>query len=219
MDSSLTFKVAIMNINMAIRRMVLAILASGFFALLPTSVRAHCDTLDGPVIADARLALASEKVTPVLKWIKAEYEQEVGDAFQKTLIVRKMGDTAQELADRFFFETVVRVHRAGEGAPYTGLKPAGTVDPAVSLADQALKTHSPEKLVIALTQAVASGIRRCHTEASERLKHSANSVEAGRRFVKAYVQYVHFVEALHLLLKGASHSHQPAVNGAHEEGQ
>jgi hypothetical protein len=43
--------------------------------------------------------------------------------FTKTLAVRKQSKEAKELADMYFFETLVRIHCAGEGAPYTGLKP------------------------------------------------------------------------------------------------
>ena len=43
--------------------------------------------------------------------------------------------------------TIVRVHRASEGAPYTGLKPAGVdLGPAVPAADRALDTGSTESL-------------------------------------------------------------------------
>jgi hypothetical protein len=37
-------------------------------------VFAHCDTLDGPVVAAARQALQQRDVTPVLKWVNAEME-------------------------------------------------------------------------------------------------------------------------------------------------
>lgn len=89
------------------------------------ALRAHCDTLDGPVVAAARVALDKGDNTPVLKWIRAGQEAEVRTAFEQALVERTKGPEARELADRYFFETLVRVHGAGEGAPYTGLKPAG----------------------------------------------------------------------------------------------
>jgi len=88
--------------------------------LSPRPAHAHCDTLDGPVVKDARIALESKDVTPVLKWIRLDKEGEIREAFQRTLTVRPLGPEARALADRFFFETLVRVHREGEGAPYTG---------------------------------------------------------------------------------------------------
>lgn len=176
---------------------------------------AHCDTMDGPVIRDAQIALATGDITPVLKWVRPEGEEEIRRAFEKTCEVRSLNGTARELADRFFFETLVRVHRAGEGAPYTGLKPAGSVDPAVKLADESLETGSPEKLVKVLTQAVEQGIRHHHAEAAKCRNDSARSVEAGRKFVEAYVRYVHFIEGLHQQLTGAGHHHETdAKHGA-----
>ena len=85
---------------------------------LPGQARAHCDTLDGPVVADARTALDQNDITPVLKWISAEDEKAVRAAYDQTLVVRKQSPEAKALADTYFFETLVRIHRAGEGAPY-----------------------------------------------------------------------------------------------------
>lgn len=121
---------------------------------------AHCDTLDGPVVIDARAALDKADVAPVLKWVSKNDEPEVRDAFQKALAVRKMGAQAEELADNYFLETLVRVHRSGEGAPYTGLKAAGSVKPAIAEADKALETGDVERLVKEITGAVAAGIRQ-----------------------------------------------------------
>jgi len=86
---------------------------------VPRITRAHCDILAGPVVMDAKKALEKSDVTPVLKWVKKEHEGEIKVAFKKTLKVRKQSKEAKELADMYFFETLVRLHRAGEGAPYT----------------------------------------------------------------------------------------------------
>ena len=85
---------------------------------------AHCDSLDGPVVMDARTALEKGDVTPVLKWVKKEHELEIRNVFEQTMTVRAKGEDAKALADMYFFETIVRIHRAGEGEAYTGLKPA-----------------------------------------------------------------------------------------------
>ena len=83
------------------------------------------DTLDGPVVATARIALEQGDATPVLKWVSSEYEEEVKTVFAHALAVRELSPQAREMADSYFFETLVRIHREGESAPYTGLKPAG----------------------------------------------------------------------------------------------
>jgi hypothetical protein len=168
---------------------------------------AHCDTLDGPVVKTARMALEKGDVTPLLKWVQADDEKEIRAAFQKTLAVRAKGPEAKELADRYFFETLVRIHRAGEGAPYTGLKPGAAVDPAVALADKALETGSADKLVEVLTAAMADGIRARFQQARETRVHADDSVAAGREFVKAYVVFTHYAEGLHATIKANADHH------------
>lgn len=168
---------------------------------------AHCDTLDGPVVETARKALASGDVTPLLKWVSADDEQMIRTAFHKTLEVRKLGTQAQDLADMYFFETLVRIHRAGEGAPYTGLKPGTAVDPAVALADKALETGSVDKLADTLSQAMVKGIRDRFQRALESQKHAGENVSAGREFVEAYVMFTHYVEGLHAQIKAGAEHH------------
>ena len=180
------------------------------FVGLSKNLNAHCDTLNGPVVKDARIALEKGDITPVLKWLRKADETEVKAAFRKTLAVRAKGAEAKELADMYFFETLVRVHRAGEGAPYTGLKPGESVDPAVALADKGLESGSVDKLVSVLTKAMENGIRERFKHASEAKKHAADSVVDGRKFVENYVVFTHYVEGLHTIIKG--------VGGHHAEG-
>ncbi len=169
---------------------------------------AHCDTLDGPVVKEAQLALEKGDVTGLLKWVRKEREQEIRDAFARSLVVRVKGKEARELADKFFFETLVRVHRAGEGAPYTGLKPSGSVEAAVAAADKALQAGSVDELAAKIGKAVGNEIKKRFVEVSEKKKHGEDSVEAGREFVEAHVQYVHFIEGIHnMVTKGAEHQH------------
>jgi hypothetical protein len=164
---------------------------------LSGAASAHCDTMDGPVVAAARAALEKGDIAPVLKWVKPECEKEIRAAFARTLSVRAGGPEAKRLADMYFFETLVRVHRAGEGAPYTGLQPAGTpIEPAIDLADRALSSGSADRLVKNLTGQAEEGIRERFTRAAEAKNHAEESVAAGRRFVEAYVELTHYVERL-----------------------
>jgi hypothetical protein len=158
---------------------------------------AHCDTMDGPVVAAARAALEKGDITPVLKWVKPEHEKEVRTALARALAVRTRGPEAKELADMYFFETLVRVHRAGEGAPYMGLQPAGTpIEPAISLADKALATGNADSLVKSLTGHAEEGTRERFARAAAAKKHAEESVVAGREFVEAYVEFTHYVERM-----------------------
>jgi len=165
--------------------------------VIPGTVGAHCDTMDGPVVMTAKAALEKGDVTPVLKWVKKDDEKGIRELFKKTLVVRAKGPEATDLADRYFFETLVRIHRAGEGAPYTGLK-AGPVEPIIQAADKSLDTGSADQLVKRVTEAMASGIRERFNRVKEEKKHADESVEKGRAFVEAYVEYTHYVERLHM---------------------
>jgi hypothetical protein len=173
---------------------------------------AHCDSLEGPVIQDARLALERGDPTAVLKWVSSEYEDEIRDMFSQTVAVRTSSNDAKVLADRYFFETLVRIHRAGEGEAFTGLKPASAVDPGIAAADEALDSKSSQELTRHLVTAVSDGIQKRFALTLERKKHAQESVEAGRAYVEAYVDYVHFVETLNRLAsEGASHKHHEPV--------
>lgn len=192
--------------------------ASFALALLiaPQIALAHCDTLDGPVVSDARTALADGNVTPVLKWVKADDEPEIRKAFEKTLSVRKLDARARDLADTYFFETLVRVHRAGEGAPYTGLKAAGAVEPVVAKADLALEQGSGAELAKTIAAHVEKGILERFGHANETKKHSNDSVDAGRKHVEAYVTYVHYVEGIAKAAHGGAHHGEQPASGDHQ---
>lgn len=183
----------------------LSLIVAGLMASLPAQVSAHCDTMDGPVVAAAKVALAKGDITPTLKWVKAEQETEIRTAFQKTLAVRKQSAEAKELADLYFFETLVRIHRAGEGEPYTGLRSAGTnVEPGIAAADKAIETGKADGLVNEMTESVASGLRQRHQRVIEAKKHADESVTAGREYVAAYIEFIHYVERLHGAAAGAA---------------
>lgn len=175
--------------------MVLTICMGVWF--IPNIAGAHCDTLEGPVVTAAKAALEKGDITPILKWVKKENEEEIKEAFKKTLIVRKQSKEAKELADMYFFETLVRIHRAGEGAPYTGLK-FEKPEPIIIEADKALESGSGDKLIKSVTDAVANGIKERFARTRETKKHADESVEAGRKFVEAYVEFTHYVERLYM---------------------
>jgi hypothetical protein len=178
--------------------------------LAPSPARAHCDTLDGPVVQDARAALEARQVTPILKWVKADREAEVRRAFEQTLQVRGLGPEAQALADQFFFETIVRLHRDGEGAPYTGLKPAGTpVDAGIAASDRSLATGAVEPLVELVSRRIDRGLRQRHAQAVEARTRVDESVERGRHYVAAYVDLMHYAEQLLDAASAAPHSPDP----------
>lgn len=180
---------------------------------IPSMAQAHCDTLDGPVVMAAKKALEKGDVTSVLKWVKKEHEGEIRDLFKKTLGVRSKGPEAKELADRYFFETLVRIHRAGEGAPYTGLK-SDPVEPIIAEADRSLEKGSVDHLVKHVTEEVSKGIRQRFIKTLEKEKHSEDSIAAGREFVEAYVEFTHYIERLNLDAVGKVH---PSAEPGHHK--
>lgn len=197
-----------MTITLVTKRLTWSALVIGLTLVAPARVLAHCDGLDGPVVKAAQAALAAGNPAPVLIWVQATDEPEIRNAFAQTLAVRALGPQAKELADRYFFETVVRVHRAGEGEPYTGLKPAGRdLGPAIPAADKAMEAGSVEPVVELLSQAVEAGVHAHFKEALASKGFKAGDLAAGREHVKAYVEFIHYVEGLYAATAPAAHGH------------
>ena len=169
----------------------------------------HCDTMDGPVVADAKKAIEQSNVNYVLKWVSADREEEIKIAFDLIMRIRSLNADAKYLADMYFFETIVRIHRYGEGIGYTGIKPSGEpIDPNIKAADESItlgrltpleKLTPPDKLPELETQ---------FAHVMELKNFDVNDVSAGREFVNAYVQFFHFAEGGH----EASHDHHEESN-------
>lgn len=180
------------------------LLALAFLA--PQPVLAHCDGMDGPVVKAAQQALATGNVSLVLAWIQSKDEPEIRAAFSQTQAVRKLNPEARQLADRYFFETLVRIHRAGEGVAYTGLQPAGRdLGPAIPAADKAIESGSADALVKMISDAAGNGVKKRFQENAARRKFAKDDVTAAREYVKTYVEFVHYVEGLHEAIHGGGH--------------
>lgn len=195
--------------TLPLRKHLLAIVTASALALpLATPAFAHCDAMDGPVITEARLALDSGDITPLLKWVPAADEPSLMSAFDKTLEVRALGDTAQELADRQFFATLVKIHRAYEGAPFTGIKPAGEIDPAVQLADRALEEGEIDAFLARIVEKFEQNARSAFETTLAAKLQAGENPELGREYVDHYVHYVHYLEDVHNVIVGnTAHAH------------
>lgn len=197
---------------------------SALNAAFPSVAQAHCDTLSGPVVSAAREALDTSNVNLVLIWVQPTDEAAIRTAFVEALAERHKATAVKELAEVRFFETVVRIHRAGEGAPFTGIKPANTdIGPAVPAADEALKSGVVEPVQQLLSSAVQQGVQKHFQEARERHTYNPDDVAAGRAFVSAYVEYTHFVEGVYEAANAAGHHEhgsddtRHSHNGTHDE--
>jgi hypothetical protein len=176
-------------------RLIILLVTAGL--LTPAAALAHCDTRDGPVVKAAERALETADVRRAFVWVTAFDEPEVQAAFDRALTVRALGGTARQLADQFFFETVVRLHRQAEGQPYTGLKPAGSDSgPVLAAGDRAILEMSAKPLVELLTREIARGVQ-WHFDAVMRARILPGaSVEAGRQYVGAYLDFMNYLEQL-----------------------
>ena len=185
----------------------------GTLLLGPAPAMAHCDGMDGPVVKAAQSALATGNVNLVLIWVQKADEEQIRQAFDRTMTVRKLSVEAAELADMYFVETLVRIHRAGEGAPYTGLKPAGRdLGPAIPLADQVVSTGTVDALVDFLTEETRNGLTERFNHLMRVRDYSTADVEAGREYVQAYVTFIHYVE------RAYDAAHQSAIDHVSEGG-
>lgn len=196
------------------RLMATCFAGAALLSAAPTA-KAHCDSLDGPVVKAAQRALAERNVNHAVIWVRPQDEGEIRQAFDRTLAVRGLGPQARELADRYFFEVLVRVHRTGEGAPYTGLKPAGSdPGPAVVAGDQALRAADLEPVLKLLSPALLHRLRERFDAALAKGRFPPNDVDAGRAYVLAYVSYIHFVEAMHHVIHAGAHHHPADENSS-----
>lgn len=193
-------KIVVMDSSISIqqRSLKIRLLSLFLFTLLILSANvtfAHCDSMDGPLITDARKAIGQNNINFVLKWVQPKNETEIKDAFMLMMKVRGFSADARVLAEKYFFETLVRIHRAGEGVPFTGVKPSGTsIDEKILAADKSIETGNLSPLNAKVSE-------KDQTELTERFKKvmslknfDVNNVEAGREYIEAYVQFFKFAE-------------------------
>ncbi len=182
------------------------VLLVSFLVLISSNISAHCDSVEGPVVKASQKALETGNMNYVLIWIKPQGEQEVRNLFEKVLHVRTLNDEAKQIADNYFFETVVRIHRMGEGEPYTGLKPAG-YKPGIGIetADSAVDNNSIEPVLLIIDEKHHSAVTDLFNDVLSKKNYDPDDVQAGREYVISYVHFIHYVEEIS---GGESENHQ-----------
>ena len=126
---------------------------------------------------------------------------------------------ALKLADMYFFETLVRIHRAGEGVAYTGLKSAeAEVEPGIEAADHAIEKGTLDDLVKHVSAEVEKGLRQQFAHVTSKKSFAKDDVEAGREYVEAYVVFIHYVERLYQATAkpAEGHFHESESGGSHD---
>ena len=193
-----------------IKTLMASALAAGLLFGASQSAQAHCDSVDGPVAKAAQKALETGNVNLALPYAPAKAEPEIKAAFAQSLKVRNLNGDAKVLADRAFIEITVRLHRAGEGAAYTGLKPAGIdYGPAIPAAEKAVATGDLSRLKAVLDEEIEHGLHARFHHAREAQKASieptkAIDVAAARERASAELGFVTYVESLRQAAHGAA---------------
>lgn len=176
--------------------------------LRPQRASAHCDTMDGPTAKDGLTALDTGEIAYALKWVAPEGEAELRDDFERAREARTLGAPAREVADRWFLENLVRIHRAGEGASYSGLKPRGVpVDEKVAAADRAVDDGDLRPLAGLVPAERWDELEHRFARVLERKGYDVTDIDAGRAYVEAYVSFFKYAEGHDHDEHHAAHAH------------
>lgn len=171
--------------------------------------------MDGPVVRAAKEALESGNVNLILPYAPKTAEPELKHAFDKTMKVRRLGSEASGVADRWFFETAVRLHREGEGAPYTGLKPAGLdVGPVLPRAERAAEEGDVSEVLEFLSHTVEEELQKKMSKITTTKDFDVNDVDAAREHTEAVLDLELYSHHLYTFIKSGG-GHRKGV----EEGE
>jgi len=157
----------------------------------------HCDSMDGPVVKAAEMALEMENINYALPYILESFEDELKDAFERTIQVRELSGDAAELADYWFFETTVRLHLKGRKRPYTGLKSSEiTEDHVLSMADQAIDNENLNNLMPFLLNSIKEDIEIRFDDVLSKKDYDLNDIEDARDFVDSMLNFYFYLQQL-----------------------
>lgn len=168
-----------------------------FLLLWNNSATAHCDRENGPVAMAAKESLKTGNIDKILIWVGEQQEQELREKFQQSLEVYKNGGNSAELAEKYFMETAVRLHRAAEGMAFEGLKPASANPPDIAAAEKALETGNFEPVKELLCGALAEETSKWFEKARASKENKEENISAGREWVDHYVKYIVYVHKLY----------------------
>lgn len=179
-------------------KFALMLFLASFILIFTNAASAHCDSVEGPVVKASQKALETGNINYVLVWVRADDEKEIKTMFDKVNKVRTLSPEAKELADMYFFETVVRVHRMGEGVGYTGLKYADyKPEEGIEAADIVIEKNSLSDVLIRLDEKYHSSAKIMFADLRAKRNYELNDLAAGREYVESYVQFIHYVEELY----------------------
>ncbi len=160
-------------------------------------VYAHCDRENGPVAVSAKDALRTGDFDKIVIWVGEDQEEELREKFQQSVEVFQHGGKSAQLAEKYFMESAVRLHRAAEGMPFEGLKPAGPNPPDIESAEKALETGDFEPVKVLLCQKLEEEALKWFRETRSKAENKSESVAAGRAWVDHYVKYITYIHSLY----------------------
>lgn len=178
-------------------RPVVALVAILGLSLFASSAYAHCDLESGPVAVAAKQALKTDDVGKVLIWVSEEQEKELTATYRQAKAVYAKGGASKTLAEQYFMENSVRLHRLAEGMTYTGLKPVQAAPLVIRIAERSLETGDLAPTNDLLVGMMNEKVSHYFEQARAAQKQSNGDVASGREAMDAYVRYVTFVEHLH----------------------
>lgn len=165
--------------------------------LFNTLSHAHCDSVEGPVIKAAQKSLETGNINFVLIWVPEKDEPEIHRLFNKVLQNRGLNSDVNLLLTNYFFETVVRLHRMGEGVGYTGIKDVNfKPEPGITEADDAIALGSLKQISSELPEEKYAELEKYFSEVIQKQNYNTDDLQAGRDYVKSYVHFIHYVEEL-----------------------
>lgn len=186
-----------------------------FLCIMSLHALGHCDTRNGPVVMAARESLKTGNINHVLVWVLKKDETEVKEAFRQTLEIRKLNPTLEKWADNYFFETVVRIHRLGEGEPYTGIKDAMVPEKAILAVDSALELETVDQILQLLQSSLQKSLKDKFYGVLVKKHYDLNNIEAGRAYIERYIDLLHYVENVYGVINPRQvHNAGNALNAA-----
>jgi hypothetical protein len=153
----------------------------------------YIDSMDGPVVKAAEKALDMEDIKYVLPYVSPEDEEEIKNSFDKSLMVRELSADAAELADYWFFETTVRLHRKEENKTYTGLKSAGTDwGPIIPKIDLAIETENIDELLNFILNFIREDIKSRFDDLLYKKDYDPDDVEDARDYILTREYFIEY---------------------------
>jgi hypothetical protein len=196
------------------KRLSLSILFLVLVLIIPQNTLGHCDSVEGPVVLAAKRSLQTGNLNHALIWVSEEDEVEIQNMFEKVNKVRNHNEEVKSLADLYFFETVVRVHRMGEGVGYTGLKNESfKPEEGIEAADIAIENNSVENILAHLDETEHAKVKHYFEDLQAKRNYHIYDIKSGKEYVKSYVHFIHYIEKLfgggneHENHKTKKHSH------------